>query len=605
MGVPEAPRPLRRRVLDHAAVHARRAATRTSPPRSSSTRSSRCRWCCSPAGQVRSASARSRSSPSGPRPRARRTCTGSSSRSSASSLAGAVGRDRVGDHRAPRAPHPRPLARGHHARVRGGDVVVPAEPRPELPRHQVRLPARRPHRSRRRAIPLGHRSANRHRTDGRRAARTRPTSTSWPSSRARLVLLAVRGLQRSRTVRDLIATRDNERNAQAFRLSPTRAKLLAFALVRLLRVVRGRRARAPPAGARPGDLRPGREHPRAHHGGRRRSRLGARRDPRRGLPEEHRVVQRRRAAPVPRSSFQFAGSGIGLIVVLWLLPGGLGSRALPGPRHVAALGRPAPQHRRAVAHRRHRRRPRAAHRQGQAPRWRRSSTKTATVAERHGPKFLKCFATRPMPDVDYFSYPDLALSGGTPNLLSLRSVDVAYGQVQVLFGVSLELRRRRDDRAARHERRRQVDGAARDLGSRRARSSGSISHDGVDISGHRAAPRSPRKGVIQVPGGKGVFPSLTVAENLQGRRCGCTGATRCGVEGQRPRRCSSSSPALRSRMNDPAAQLSGGQQQMLALAMAFLAKPEGADDRRAVARPRATRRRAAAGRGAASSRRRA
>ena len=34
-----------------------------------------------------------------------------------------------------------------------------------------------------------------------------------------------------------------------------------------------------------------------------------------------------------------------------------------------------------------------------------------------------------------------------------------------------------------------------------------------------------------------------------------------------------SSPALRSRLNDPAAQLSGGQQQMLALAMAFLAKP--------------------------------
>ena len=33
-------------------------------------------------------------------------------------------------------------------------------------------------------------------------------------------------------------------------------------------------------------------------------------------------------------------------------------------------------------------------------------------------------------------------------------------------------------------------------------------------------------------------------------------------------------PALRSRVNDPAAQLSGGQQQMLALAMAFLAKPD-------------------------------
>ena len=45
-----------------------------------------------------------------------------------------------------------------------------------------------------------------------------------------LVLLAVRGLHRWRTVRDLIATRDNERNAQAFGLSPTKAKLLAFAI---------------------------------------------------------------------------------------------------------------------------------------------------------------------------------------------------------------------------------------------------------------------------------------------------------------------------------------------------------------------------------------
>ncbi len=35
-----------------------------------------------------------------------------------------------------------------------------------------------------------------------------------------LVLLAVRGLHRSRTMRDLVATRENERNAQAFGLSP-------------------------------------------------------------------------------------------------------------------------------------------------------------------------------------------------------------------------------------------------------------------------------------------------------------------------------------------------------------------------------------------------
>ena len=85
-----------------------------------------------------------------------------------------------------------------------------------------------------------------------------------------LALLAVRGLQRSRVERDIVATRDNERAAQAFRLSPTRVKLLAFALSGFFAVVRGRSARAASAGARRADLRAGREPPRAHDGRRRR-----------------------------------------------------------------------------------------------------------------------------------------------------------------------------------------------------------------------------------------------------------------------------------------------------------------------------------------------
>jgi len=43
---------------------------------------------------------------------------------------------------------------------------------------------------------------------------------------------------------------------------------------------------------------------------------------------------------------------------------------------------------------------------------------------------------------------------------------------------------------------------------------GSISHEGVDISGMRPHAIA-AKGVIQVPGGRGVFPSLSVAENLR------------------------------------------------------------------------------------------
>ena len=175
-----------------------------------------------------------------------------------------------------------------------------------------------------------------------------------------------------------------------------------------------------------------------------------------------------------------------------------------------------------------------------------------------------------MPDVDYFTYPDLALSGGKPNLLSLRSVDVSYGQVQVLFGVSLELRRGETiallgtNGAGKSTVLRAISGL---VAPRR----GSISHEGTDISGmgpHMIA----QKGVIQVPGGRGVFPSLSVAENLKvalwmhrrDREYAKT-ATEEALN---------LFPALRSRLSDPAAQLSGGQQQMLALAMAFLAKPD-------------------------------
>ncbi len=139
-----------------------------------------------------------------------------------------------------------------------------------------------------------------------------------------VVIVAVRGLQRSRTVRDLIATRDNERNAQAFRLSPTSAKLLAFALAGFIasfaggvlvlhQQALGEDIFAPIESIRVLTM--------VVVGG-----LGS-------IPgailgavfikstEWFNVVVPQRF----RFLFTFAGSGIGLIVVLWLLPGGLGS----------------------------------------------------------------------------------------------------------------------------------------------------------------------------------------------------------------------------------------------------------------------------------------
>ncbi len=381
-----------------------------------------------------------------------------------------------------------------------------------------------------------------------------------------LVLLAVRGLQHSRNVRDLVAVRENERNAQAFRLTPARAKLMAFALsgffasfaggiLALHQQALGEAIFAPiesirvltmvvvgGLGSVPGAI------------------LGA-------------IFIKSTewfSDVVPQSyrqMFTFAGSGIGLILVLWLLPGGLGS----------ILYKVRDLWLRRVAARRQIVVPSLIADTGADPelltgRKTRPAVAMGEKVERpdRGPRWMHRLPHRPVPNVDFFSYPDLALSGGKPNLLSLRSVDVAYGQVQVLFGVSLELREGETiallgtNGAGKSTVLRAVSGL---VAPRR----GTVSHEGIDISGmgpHLIA----RKGVIQVPGGRGVFPSLTVAENLKvalwiHRRdtAYAKQATEDALD---------LFPALRNRLGDPAAQLSGGQQQMLALAMAFLAKPK-------------------------------
>ena len=63
-----------------------------------------------------------------------------------------------------------------------------------------------------------------------------------------------------------------------------------------------------------------------------------------------------------QDAWRLFASSIGVLLVLLLLPGGLGGAAVPGPRPVAALGGPPPRHRRAQPARR---RPRA---RGRAPR---------------------------------------------------------------------------------------------------------------------------------------------------------------------------------------------------------------------------------------------
>jgi len=100
---------------------------------------------------------------------------------------------------------------------------------------------------------------------------------------------------------------------------------------------------------------------------------------------------------------------------------------------------------------------------------------------------------------------------------------------------------------------------------------GSIRVDGTDVT-RAAAEDVARLGVAHVPAGRGIFPSLTVAENL---RMGLYGAgTDRTPQGEQALEWALHPfPILRERWSQPAGTMSGGQQQMLAIARALAQRP--------------------------------
>ena len=99
---------------------------------------------------------------------------------------------------------------------------------------------------------------------------------------------------------------------------------------------------------------------------------------------------------------------------------------------------------------------------------------------------------------------------------------------------------------------------------------GAILFQGHDISRTNPA-EIVRKGIVQVPEGRMIFPSLTVAENLEmGAYC-----RRDRKEIRKDReRILGYFPVLEERKNQIASTLSGGEQQMLAIARGLMAKPK-------------------------------
>jgi branched-chain amino acid transport system ATP-binding protein len=149
-----------------------------------------------------------------------------------------------------------------------------------------------------------------------------------------------------------------------------------------------------------------------------------------------------------------------------------------------------------------------------------------------------------------------------PALLELSDVTARYGQVVALHGVSLTVE---DGEIVALL---GANGAGKTTTLRAV--SGTVRRSGdVVLGGKRLARATPeavaRHGVAHVPEGRGIFAELTVWENL---RMG-------GYTVRRPDFATVLGyfPWLEERRNQQAGTLSGGEQQMLALARAFLSRP--------------------------------
>jgi branched-chain amino acid transport system ATP-binding protein len=100
-------------------------------------------------------------------------------------------------------------------------------------------------------------------------------------------------------------------------------------------------------------------------------------------------------------------------------------------------------------------------------------------------------------------------------------------------------------------------------------STGEIRYEGRVIGGLHAFERA-RAGLVLVPEGRGIFPQLTVIENLQ---MGAYSRRDAGVEKDR-QRVLDLFPRLAERREQTGGTLSGGEQQMLAIGRAMMSRPK-------------------------------
>ena len=152
-------------------------------------------------------------------------------------------------------------------------------------------------------------------------------------------------------------------------------------------------------------------------------------------------------------------------------------------------------------------------------------------------------------------------------LLSVEAVETAYGSSQVLFGVSLEVRAGEVVTLIGRNGMGKTTTVKTIMGMLRPRA-GRVLVDGVELQG-RPSYAAARAGLGLVPEGRQVWPNLTVRENLVATAGDRHGAARPWTL----ERVYGMFPRLQERERNLGSNLSGGEQQMLAIARALMTNP--------------------------------
>ncbi|MFZ2635861.1 MAG: ABC transporter ATP-binding protein [Rectinemataceae bacterium] len=161
------------------------------------------------------------------------------------------------------------------------------------------------------------------------------------------------------------------------------------------------------------------------------------------------------------------------------------------------------------------------------------------------------------------------VSAGEKPVLSLNNIDGCYGAVHVLKNITFSVARGEFVALI------GANGAGKTtllktISGMLPPRSGSIEYEGQRIE-HMSSDRLVRRGLVHVPEGRGIFPALTVRENIM------MGAflrkDKAGIAADYEH-VLDLFPRLRERIGQQGGSLSGGEQQMLAIARALMSKPK-------------------------------